>query len=95
MPDADEDRGDRTVNVAAIIEATRDQPNAAPPLKVYRVAAGFTQAELANRAGGMARGTINNIERGNRRPHPATAILIAQALGVDRGLLFPSEDHDG
>ena len=56
-------------------------------LKRYRVAAGLTQEELAERARLSVRG-ISNLERGVRRlPQPATIALLAEALhlrGLDR-----------
>src|SRR5947208_14649018 len=49
-------------------------------LKRYRVAAGLTQEELADRAGLSVRG-ISNLERGVRRlPQHATIGLLAEAL---------------
>jgi len=60
-------------------------------LKRYRVAAGLTQEELAERAGLSARG-ISDLERG-RRSHPyfETVRLLADALGLgdeDRAALI-------
>src|SRR5438270_10574853 len=56
-------------------------------LKRYRVAAGLTQQELAERARLSVRG-ISNLERGVRRlPQPDTIALLAEALhlrGLDR-----------
>ena len=48
-------------------------------LREYRRAAGLTQAELAERAGLSERG-IQNLERGARRPYPATLERLASAL---------------
>src|SRR5215468_2955157 len=51
-------------------------------LQQYRVAAGFSQEELAERAGLSRRG-ISDLERGQRRvPHPATVRRIADALNL-------------
>ena len=51
-------------------------------LRRYRVAAGLTQEELAERAHLSARG-ISNLERGVRRlPQRGTAELLADALGL-------------
>ncbi len=49
-------------------------------LKHYRVVAGLTQEELAERAGLSARG-ISDLERGvNRAPRPVTVTLLARAM---------------
>jgi DNA-binding CsgD family transcriptional regulator/transcriptional regulator with XRE-family HTH domain len=60
-------------------------------LQRWRLAAGLSQAELAEGAGLSQRG-ISDLERGVRRnPHPATARQLATALGlddVDRALLL-------
>jgi transcriptional regulator with XRE-family HTH domain len=51
-------------------------------LQGHRVAAGFSQEELAERAGLSRRG-ISDLERGERRsPHPATVRRLASALGL-------------
>src|SRR5947209_15924766 len=48
----------------------------------YRVGAGLSQEELAERAGLSRRG-ISDLERGQRRsPHPATARRLAEALNL-------------
>jgi class 3 adenylate cyclase/tetratricopeptide (TPR) repeat protein len=52
-------------------------------LRDHRRAAGLTQAALATRAGLSERG-IQNLERGVRRPYPATLQRLAQALRLDR-----------
>src|SRR5216684_5011767 len=50
----------------------------------YRSAAGFSQEELAERAGLSRRG-VSDLERGARRlPHPGTARRLADALALDR-----------
>src|SRR5919204_3610001 len=51
-------------------------------LKRYRLAAGLTQAQLAERAG-LSERAISDLERGARRmPQRATLQLLAQALGL-------------
>src|ERR671930_1282686 len=51
-------------------------------LKRYRVAAGLTQAQLAERAG-LSERAISDLERGARRvPQRATLQLLAEALGL-------------
>lgn len=53
-------------------------------LRRYRVAAGLTQAALAQRAGLSARG-ISDLERALRRsPHPETVRRIGDALDLER-----------
>jgi transcriptional regulator with XRE-family HTH domain/tetratricopeptide (TPR) repeat protein len=59
-------------------------------LRRYRVASGFTQEELAERAG-LSRRAIGSLETGERlTPHRETVTLLAQALGLspaERALL--------
>src|SRR5919202_5569416 len=51
-------------------------------LKRYRVAAGLTQAQLAERAG-LSERAMSDLERGARRvPQRATLQLLAEALGL-------------
>jgi transcriptional regulator with XRE-family HTH domain len=51
-------------------------------LRRLRIAAGLTQAELAERAG-MSAKSIAALERGRRQhPHPPTVRALAQALGL-------------
>src|SRR5262249_29403466 len=51
-------------------------------LRHHRRAAGFTQAELAERAGLSVRG-VSDLERGARRaPYRETVALLADALGL-------------
>jgi DNA-binding CsgD family transcriptional regulator len=51
-------------------------------LRKYRLAAGLSQGELAERAGLSPRG-ISDLERGERRaPYPATVRQLAEALGL-------------
>jgi transcriptional regulator with XRE-family HTH domain len=60
------------------------------PVKAARQAAGWTQQELAERAG-VAKLTVGHIERGWHKwePHPATIEALARALGVTPGQLRP------
>ncbi|MBV9581447.1 MAG: helix-turn-helix domain-containing protein, partial [Chloroflexi bacterium] len=52
-------------------------------LRQYRVAAGFSQEVLAERAGVSRRG-ISDLERGERRlPHPSTVRRLGEALELD------------
>lgn len=61
-------------------------------LKKYRIAAGLTQEQLAERAG-ISRITIANIERGSQSfVKSSTIIKLADALKVDpQVLLCPQE----
>ena len=59
-----------------------DSPSFADLLRQRRLAAGISQAELAERAGMSARG-ISDLERGARRhPRRETVRLLADALGL-------------
>jgi transcriptional regulator with XRE-family HTH domain len=59
-----------------------DASNFAEQLRRYRVAAGLTQEELAERAHLSKRG-IADLERGQRQaPRKATVALLAEALGL-------------
>jgi predicted ATPase len=51
-------------------------------LRQHRLAVGLTQEGLAERAAMSAR-AIQNLERGDRRPYPETALRLAEALGLD------------
>lgn len=54
-------------------------------LRQYRLAAGLTQEDLAEKAGLSARG-ISDLERGARgHPHPDTVHRLASALALDDG----------
>jgi transcriptional regulator with XRE-family HTH domain len=78
---------------------SRDGP---PPfgalLQRHRLAAGLSQAELAERAGLSARG-ISDLERGLRQaPYPATIRRLAEALGLpeaERGALLAASRRGG
>jgi transcriptional regulator with XRE-family HTH domain len=62
-------------------------------LQQYRLAAGLSQKELADRSGLSRRG-ISDLERGERRsPHPATVYRLAEALNLadhERGAFLAS-----
>jgi putative transcriptional regulator len=60
-------------------------------LRVYRVARGLTQAELAELAG-TSRETVCNVESGRTKPMPATAEALARVLGASLEEIFPT-DH--
>ncbi|KDN84113.1 helix-turn-helix domain-containing protein [Kitasatospora cheerisanensis] len=52
-------------------------------LRTLRQGARLTQQELAHKAGLGIR-TLSDLERGTAGPRPATAALLAGALGLDR-----------
>ncbi len=56
-------------------------------LRDARVAAGWTQAELAERVG-VSRKTINTVENGVFVPSTVLALKLARALGVSVEGLF-------
>jgi predicted ATPase/DNA-binding XRE family transcriptional regulator len=60
----------------------RQRPRFGEQLRHYREAAGFSQEELAERAG-LSANAISALERGERkRPHPDTLRRLAEALGL-------------
>lgn len=57
------------------------------PLKYYRMRAGWTQADLAERSG-VRQDTISRIEAGRvKNPSHRTAMALCRALGVDPALV--------
>src|SRR5262252_3766668 len=63
--------------------ASRDRGQFADLLRQYRTVAGYSQEQLAERAGLSHRG-VSDLERGQRRaPHPETVRRLADALGLD------------
>lgn len=59
-------------------------------LRVYRVARGLRQEDLADLSR-VARNTIVALEKGEQKPHLATAERIARALGAEVSEVFPTE----
>jgi transcriptional regulator with XRE-family HTH domain len=59
-------------------------------LRDLRARKGWSQERLA-RVAGVSLGTINQAERGLRLPTVMTQQRIAEALEVERTLLFPEE----
>lgn len=65
-----------------VIVVSMQQVTVAATLYRYRLAAGYTQEELAERAGVSAR-SISDIERGiSKAPHTGTLDALADALGL-------------
>jgi transcriptional regulator with XRE-family HTH domain len=66
-------------------------PRTAPsPLALVRFVRGFSQRELARRAG-VGKNTIVYLEHGRHAPRPRTARAICRALGIDdERLVFPN-----
>lgn len=63
-------------------------------LRRFRVATGFSQEALADRAG-LHRTYISSIERGRRNVSLENIFLLAEALGVEPGdLLKQAKDKD-
>ena len=61
-----------------------------PGLWACRLAAGLTQAELAERAQ-VARGTVRSLERRERRAQAATTRRLSEALAVSPADLLTAE----
>lgn len=62
-------------------------PRLGSNLKAVRLAAGLTQAELAQMAG-VSRKTVNTVENGVFIPSTLLALTLARALGVTVEDLF-------
>jgi transcriptional regulator with XRE-family HTH domain len=63
------------------------------PLRVYRVAAGLTLAELA-RIAGISKTALCHIERREAQPQRSTRRVLASALGVESEDLFPPPNDE-
>ena len=59
-------------------------------LRRVRKSKGLTQADLADKAGGLGRTSIVNIEKGTQRVHLHTLIELAGALAVEPAELIPA-----
>lgn len=66
---------------------------ALPSLRNLRQRRGLTQRQLATLAG-VARNTIIRVEQGRTRPHAATVLLLAEALGVAPAALYDGETRE-
>lgn len=61
-----------------------------PGLLACRLATGYSQRDLAERAR-VARGTVRSLERGERRAHAATTQRLSAALAVSLADLITAE----
>jgi transcriptional regulator with XRE-family HTH domain len=59
-----------------------------PPLRVVRVARGFSQKQLEALAG-VPETVVSHYEAGRRVPDPATKWRLADALDVPVDMIFP------
>jgi transcriptional regulator with XRE-family HTH domain len=64
-----------------------------PGLWACRLASGYSQQELAQRAG-TGRGTVRSLERGDRRAHATTLRRLSEALEVSPADLLCGENHE-
>lgn len=71
-----------------------DVPGQLRGLAPSRIAAGFTQRELAD-ASGVSYGAIRHYESGARRPGGAAVIALAMTLGVDPDALYGHRRRKG
>ncbi|WP_067856737.1 helix-turn-helix domain-containing protein [Mycolicibacterium wolinskyi] len=62
-------------------------------IRHYRLQAGLTQAELAERAG-IGRPHLNHIEGGRKNPTVVVLVHLARGLGVAPGELLASVSPD-
>jgi DNA-binding XRE family transcriptional regulator len=68
--------------------ASHSTPSAVPPIRVFRVAAGLSQAELAE-AAGLTSKTVSNLERSATKPSRRTIRALAAALSAPAEAIFP------
>ncbi len=64
-------------------------------VRKYRLAAALSQEELALRVEIIDQGYVSGLERGKRNPTAITLRLLADALGVEPGLLFETASFEG
>jgi transcriptional regulator with XRE-family HTH domain len=60
---------------------TQSMENISESVRQYRTKMGWSQLELANRAG-LDRKTVNRVENGRFTPSVETLLLVGDALGV-------------
>lgn len=65
-----------------------DPPTPATPLRIYRVARGYTGRQLAALAG-VTPATVSNLETRKYPPQPEVAERIGRVLQVSPAALFP------
>jgi transcriptional regulator with XRE-family HTH domain len=76
------------------LEAKPQNGSQPAPLRVFRVAAGLDQRELAALAD-VSLGTVQNAESGRCKPRRLTIRALAHALGCEPDELFPTEGNGG
>lgn len=74
-------------------QTTYAEARTAHPLRVYRVAAGLTQEELARRAGVQGL-TVSRIETWKHAPMRRTVRKLAAVLGVEPAVLVPAKKSE-
>ncbi|MFM9105861.1 MAG: ATP-binding protein [Chloroflexota bacterium] len=89
--------GGTCVNAGGRISATGEDLRFGELLRRWRVRAGLSQEDLAERSG-VSLSTVSGLERGRRRaPQPGSAKLLADALGLsgeERATFFATIESD-
>ena len=79
------------MSIAPIDGQAYAQGTTVSALRLVRVAAGLSQAELAHRAD-ITRSTISRLENGKERPRGRTIRALTGVLGYPAPVLFPFND---
>jgi transcriptional regulator with XRE-family HTH domain len=66
---------------------TQSMENISESVRTHRTKKGWSQLELANRAG-VDRKTVNRVENGRYAPSVETLLLVGDALGVSMNNLI-------
>jgi transcriptional regulator with XRE-family HTH domain len=66
---------------------TQSMENISESVRTHRTKKGWSQLELANRAG-VDRKTVNRVENGRYAPSVETLLLVGDALGVSMNHLL-------
>ena len=66
---------------------TQSMENISESVRTHRTKKGWSQLELANRAG-VDRKTVNRVENGRYAPSVETLLLVGDALGVSMNSLL-------